>query len=202
MYVVAQLLSGIAVTSKISLSTELSTLIGASEAFQILSNVGLVSTAYVNRLWMWLVSLCYIFFSAIVGASVTQYFFLLGIQYTSATFACAFINMVPVITFIMALPFGLESVNIKCKSGRAKILGTLVCIGGALLLTLYKGKPLFNYASATSIEKSGTSSSSGRWIIGVVALIIGTLFWSSWYIVQLSISKRFPCQYSSCQAQP
>ncbi|QHO18543.1 WAT1-related protein [Arachis hypogaea] len=133
----------------------------------------------------------------IVGASVTQYFFLLGIQYTSATFACAFINMVPVITFIMALLFGLESVNIKCKSGRAKILGTLVCIGGALLLTLYKGKPLFNYASATSIEKTGTSSSSGRWTIGVVALILGTLFWSSWYIVQLSISKRFPCQYSS-----
>ncbi|XLR04764.1 hypothetical protein HN51_059639 [Arachis hypogaea] len=125
---------------------------------------------------MWLVSLCYIFFSAIVGASVTQYFFLLGIQYTSATFACAFINMVPVITFIMVLPFRLESVNIKCKSGRAKILGTLVCIGGALLLTLYKGKPLFNYASATSIEKTGTSSSSGRWTIGVVALILGTLF--------------------------
>ncbi|XP_057736817.1 WAT1-related protein At3g30340-like [Arachis stenosperma] len=143
--------------------------------------------------------LCYIFFSAIVGASVTQYFFLLGIQYTSATFACAFINMVPVITFIMALPFGLESVNIKCKSGRAKILGTLVCIGGALLLTLYKGKPLFNYSSATSIAKTGTSSSSssGRWTIGVVALILGTLFWSSWYIVQSSISKRFPCKYSS-----
>jgi hypothetical protein len=39
-------------------------------------------------------------------ASVTQYFFLLGIQYTSATFACAFVNMVPVITFLLALPFG------------------------------------------------------------------------------------------------
>ncbi|KAL1289022.1 WAT1-related protein At3g30340-like isoform X2 [Arachis ipaensis] len=94
---------------------------------------------------------------------------------------------------------GLESVKIKCKSGRAKILGTLVCIGGALLLTLYKGKALFNYSSATSIAKTGTSSSSssGRWTIGVVALILGTLFWSSWYIVQSSISKRFPCQYSS-----
>ncbi|MED6155081.1 hypothetical protein PIB30_002289 [Stylosanthes scabra] len=140
--------------------------------------------------------LCYLFFSAIVGASVTQYFFLLGIQYTSATFACAFINMVPVITFIMALPFGLESVNIKCKSGRAKIFGSLVCIGGALLLTLYKGKPLFHGTSSSSYSSSRTSS--GRsWSIGVVALIFGTLFWSSWYILQSSISKRFPCQYSS-----
>ncbi|MED6137127.1 hypothetical protein PIB30_062059 [Stylosanthes scabra] len=142
--------------------------------------------------------LCYLFFSAIVGASVTQYFFLLGIQYTSATFACAFINMVPVITFIMALPFGLESVNIKCKSGRAKIVGTLVCIGGALLLTLYKGKPLFNNHSSYSAASSSTRTSSGRrWSIGVVALMFGTLFWSSWYILQSSISKRFPCQYSS-----
>ncbi|XP_057745720.1 WAT1-related protein At3g30340-like [Arachis stenosperma] len=117
--------------------------------------------------------------------------------FISREYSCFFENVVPIIFFIMALPFGLESVNIKCKSGRAKILGTLVCIGGALLLTLYKGKPLFNYASATSIEKTGTSSSSGRWTIGVVTLILGTLFWSSWYIVQLSISKRFPCQYSS-----
>ncbi|PKI76548.1 hypothetical protein CRG98_003099 [Punica granatum] len=49
--------------------------------------------------------LCSLFFSAIVGASLTQYFFLLGIEYTSATFSCAFINIVPVLTFIMALPF-------------------------------------------------------------------------------------------------
>lgn len=39
-------------------------------------------------------------------ASVTQYLFLVGIEYTSATFSCAFLNMVPVITFLMALPFG------------------------------------------------------------------------------------------------
>lgn len=38
-------------------------------------------------------------------ASVTQYLFLLGMEYTSATFSCAFLNMVPVVTFLMALPF-------------------------------------------------------------------------------------------------
>ncbi|CAL0334713.1 unnamed protein product [Lupinus luteus] len=141
--------------------------------------------------------LCCLFFSAIVGASVTQYFFLLGIQNTSATFACAFINIVPVVTFIMALPFGLETVNIKCNGGRAKILGTLVCIGGVLLLTLYKGKPLINYSHyhpSTSVTKV---ASTRRWTIGVVALILGTLFLSSWFILQSSISKRYPCQYSS-----
>lgn len=38
--------------------------------------------------------------------TLTQYLFLLGLKFTSATFTCAFINMVPVNTFIMALPFG------------------------------------------------------------------------------------------------
>ncbi|KAJ1402184.1 EamA domain [Sesbania bispinosa] len=147
--------------------------------------------------------LCYLFFSAIVGASVTQYFFLLGIQYTSATFACAFVNMVPVVTFIMALPFGLETVNIKCNSGRAKILGTLVCVGGALLLTLYKGKGLFHFshssvATSPAVKLAAASTrTTEKWTIGVIALILGTLFWSSWFILQSNISKRYPCQYSS-----
>ncbi|KAK7302974.1 hypothetical protein RJT34_13872 [Clitoria ternatea] len=149
--------------------------------------------------------LCYLFFSAVVGASITQYFFLLGIQYTSATFSCAFVNMVPVITFMMALPFGIETVNIKCNSGKAKILGALVCIGGALLLTLYKGEPLFNfshYESAAPVAKSSavklsSARTAERWTIGVIALILGTMLWSSWFILQSKISKRFPCQYSS-----
>ncbi|XP_047179279.1 WAT1-related protein At3g30340-like [Vigna umbellata] len=149
--------------------------------------------------------LCYLFFSAIIGASVTQYFFLLGIQYTSATFACAFVNMVPVITFIMALPFGLETVNIKCLGGKAKILGTFVCVGGALVLTLYRGKPLFDVshykATVPPVAMRSEGGSSGRtaqkWSIGVIALMMGTLFWSFWFILQSKIGKRYPCQYSS-----
>ncbi|KAF3654082.1 WAT1-related protein [Capsicum annuum] len=75
--------------------------------------------------------LCSLFLSAIVGASLTQYLFLLGMEYTSATFSCAFLNMVPVITFLMALPFGLETINIKHGSGIAKAFGTLICVGGS-----------------------------------------------------------------------
>ncbi|XP_004485925.1 WAT1-related protein At3g30340-like [Cicer arietinum] len=143
--------------------------------------------------------LCYLFLSAIVGASVTQYFFLLGIENTSATFACAFVNMVPVVTFLLALPFGLETVDIKCNSGRAKIVGTLVCIVGALLLTLYKGKGLFNFSQhdQSSSVKLASTRTPEKWSIGVIALILGTLFWSFWFILQSKISKTYPCQYSS-----
>ncbi|XP_072087317.1 WAT1-related protein At3g30340-like [Arachis hypogaea] len=168
MYVVAQLLSGVAVTSKIPISTELSTLIGASKAFQILSNVGLVSTIGDWKIWL----------SYLIAMLVYTMVKFLNIRLMSTDCGCGWFPYVTSSSVPLWVTFTslLESVNIKCKSGRAKILGTLVCIGGALLLTLYKGKPLFNYASATSIEKTGTSSSSGRWTIGVVALILGTLF--------------------------
>ncbi|XP_039022844.1 WAT1-related protein At3g30340-like [Hibiscus syriacus] len=148
--------------------------------------------------------LCYLFCIAIVGASLTQYFFLLGIQYTSATFACAFINMVPVTTFIMALPFRIETVNLRSNSGRGKILGSVICVGGALLLTLYKGRPLFkhphSYAMAPTVSNAVKLSSSRRaerWTIGCLALIVGTLLWSSWFIIQSYVGRRYPCQFSS-----
>ncbi|KAB2608995.1 WAT1-related protein [Pyrus ussuriensis x Pyrus communis] len=147
---------------------------------------------------------CFLFLSAILGTSLTQYLFLLGIQYTSATFACAFVNMVPVITFIVALPFGLETVNLKCNSGRAKVFGAVVCIGGALILTLFKGVPLFDYSKSTTSNQAkdhgihlSSTRNHERWTVGSIALVGGTLLWSSWFLVQTNISKMYPCQYSS-----
>ncbi|KAL2458327.1 WAT1-related protein [Forsythia ovata] len=144
--------------------------------------------------------LCHLFLSAIVGASLTQYLFLVGIEYTSATFSCAFVNMVPVVTFLMALPFGLETLNIKYSSGRAKVIGTLVCLGGAILLTVYRGMPLVHFSGSQHVTQSIKLSSSKRrerWTIGSLAMFAGTLLWSSWFLLQANIGTRYPCQYSS-----
>uniref|UniRef100_A0A6N2MRY2 WAT1-related protein n=1 Tax=Salix viminalis TaxID=40686 RepID=A0A6N2MRY2_SALVM len=140
---------------------------------------------------------CYLFLSAIVGASLTQCFFLIGIQYTSATFSCAFINMVPVVTFIMALPFKMETVHIRSKSGKAKILG-------AILLTVYRGAPLFNHSPNQAVTRAmdqglelSHAKRTERWTYGCICLLVGTLLWSSWFVLQSHIGKRYPCQYSS-----
>ncbi|MFQ6637159.1 hypothetical protein Gotur_013780 [Gossypium turneri] len=140
--------------------------------------------------------LCQLFFNALIGATLCQYFFLLGLEYTSATFSCAFLNMVPVITFILALPFGLEKVNIKNKSGIAKFVGTTGCIGGAMVLTLYKGKTLVGSDSETMVHAVNYVKKE-RWGIGSIFLAAGTVFWSSWFLVQASIGRTYPCQYSS-----
>ncbi|XP_050387612.1 WAT1-related protein At3g30340-like [Argentina anserina] len=147
--------------------------------------------------------ICHLFLSALIGVTFTQYFFLLGLQYTSATYASAFTNMVPVYTFLLALPFGLEKVSIRSKGGIAKILGSLICIGGALSLTLYKGMPLTNqHLHATAqIENHDHMMSAAkkreRWILGSVFSVTGGILWASWFLIQAKIGKSYPFQYSS-----
>ncbi|XP_073223281.1 WAT1-related protein At3g30340-like isoform X2 [Cicer arietinum] len=145
--------------------------------------------------------ICLLFLSALVGVTLPQYLFLLGLENTSATFSCAFLNMVPVFTFIMSLPFGIEKVNMKSKSGKTKVLGTIVCIGGVLLLALYKGIS-FNNPQSQHIANRYTSAPPPaakleKWIIGSILLTAGCILWSSWFIIQAKISKKYPCQYSS-----
>lgn len=98
----------------------------------------------------------------------------------------------------------LEILNIKTNRGRAKLLGTLVCISGAVILILYKGKPLVAYSHPEAPPPTmdqAISLSSGkkaeRWTIGSVALMAGTILWSSWFLIQSNIGKLYPCQYSS-----
>lgn len=144
--------------------------------------------------------LCQLFFSALMGVTLAQYFFLLGFEYTTAAFSCAFINIVPVSTFLLALPFRLEKLNMKSLGGRSKVLGAIVCIGGALTLTLYKGKPFYLGATNHMTNHVNTMNSSKKaddWAIGSIVLIAFTVVWSSWFLIQARIGKKYPCKYSS-----
>ncbi|KAK6150572.1 hypothetical protein DH2020_015504 [Rehmannia glutinosa] len=58
---------------------------------------------------------------------------------TSATFAAAMANLNPALTLILSLIFRLERLDMRRSTGKAKVLGTLLGIGGAMVLTIYKG---------------------------------------------------------------
>ncbi|KFK30722.1 hypothetical protein AALP_AA6G018900 [Arabis alpina] len=140
-----------------------------------------------------------LFFSALIGASLTQYFFLLGLSYTSATLACAFISMTPAITFVMALIFRVEKLNMKSKAVMGMVMGTLICIGGALLLTMYKGVPLTKLHKLETHHSINNKSAMKpeNWIIGCVLLFAGSCCFGSWMLIQSKVNDKYPCQYSS-----
>lgn len=86
----------------------------------------------------------------------------------------------------------------KSLAGRAKVLGTVICVGGAVLLTFYKGKALTHEEGATSRANTMNSSKKTEsWTIGSIFLIAGVTAWSSWFLIQAKIGKRYPCQYTS-----
>ena len=93
--------------------------------------------------------------------------------------------------------------NLRNNAGRAKVLGTLVCIGGAMVLTLYKGKALVRSNSRATIHIINytntmiSTKKKERWAIGSMFLAAGCIFWSSWFLLQANIGRTYPCQYSS-----
>lgn len=65
-----------------------------------------------------------------------------------------------------------------------------------MVLTLYKGKMLVRSYSETAVH-SVNHVKKERWGIGSIFLTTGTVFWSSWFLLQASIGRTYPCQYSS-----
>uniref|UniRef100_A0ACD5TAU0 Uncharacterized protein n=2 Tax=Avena sativa TaxID=4498 RepID=A0ACD5TAU0_AVESA len=139
----------------------------------------------------------YLFFSALLGASMTQWLFFLGLRYTTATFACAFINMTPMFTFLLALPFKIEKLDIATGSGAAKLTGTAVGLAGALVLALYQGPSLTGAPAAASAALAAHAAGGAkRWAIGSAALLGGSVSWSLWFILQSKIGTKYPALYS------
>ncbi|GAV91493.1 EamA domain-containing protein, partial [Cephalotus follicularis] len=65
--------------------------------------------------------------------------YLQSLVLTSATFASAMFNLIPLITFILAHVFGLKKLKLNTRASKATVLGTIIAIGGAMLLMFYKG---------------------------------------------------------------
>ncbi|XP_037483089.1 WAT1-related protein At3g30340-like [Triticum dicoccoides] len=148
--------------------------------------------------------LAYLFFSAVFGAALSQYTFFYGLQYTTATFAITFINLSPVLTFLIAVVMRMEPLKLKSMAGAAKITGTLTSLAGLLLLSLYKGGPLTHRAATAPTPAashhaapSADSSGSRSWMLGTMALLFNCLCFSFWLLLQTKLTKKYPAIYSS-----
>ncbi|CAL8108126.1 unnamed protein product [Prunus armeniaca] len=84
-----------------------------------------------------------IFVLALFGTTIYLNVYYAGLAYTSPTVACALSNVIPSLTFLMAVLLGLEKLKIRTARGQAKVAGTLFCIGGSLVFTFWKGGYLF-----------------------------------------------------------
>ncbi|TVU42876.1 hypothetical protein EJB05_09299, partial [Eragrostis curvula] len=78
---------------------------------------------------------------AIERVSIYQVFMMLGVERTSPAIASAMPNLGPGFIFVIAACVRFERFEWKCKYTRAKILGTLVCLSGAMCAAALKRFP-------------------------------------------------------------
>ncbi|XP_042442503.1 protein WALLS ARE THIN 1-like [Zingiber officinale] len=138
------------------------------------------------------------FVLALCGITANQGFYLLGLDHTSPTFASAIQNSVPAITFAMAAALRIEKVRLDRQDGIAKVAGTLACVGGATVITLYKGPPIFDRASTTALNSAAPAfmAEGKNWKLGCVYLIGHCLSWSGWLVLQKPVLKKYPARLS------
>ncbi|EEC79453.1 hypothetical protein OsI_20446 [Oryza sativa Indica Group] len=144
-----------------------------------------------------------IFILALLGPVIDQNFYYAGLKFTGPTFACAMSNILPAMTFVMAVIFRMEKLELKKVRCQAKIAGTLVTVAGAMLMTLYKG-PLMEMAwsrhagaGAAEAPAAAAAAISGRdWFLGSMFVIVATLAWASLFILQTHTIKQYSAQLS------
>ncbi|KAL6960639.1 hypothetical protein U1Q18_038403 [Sarracenia purpurea var. burkii] len=144
-----------------------------------------------------------IFLLGLIGCT-SQIMGYTGINYSSPTLASAISNLVPAFTFILALLFRMEKVSLRSSSSQAKIIGTIVSISGAFIVTLYKGRPIGPTPSPSISLHQLLPSPHSNWVIGGVFLMAEYILVPMWYIAQAQIMKEYPAEltvvffYSLC----
>ncbi|KAJ4750934.1 WAT1-related protein [Rhynchospora pubera] len=143
-----------------------------------------------------------IFVLALLGPVIDQNFYYVGLKLTSPTFSCAMSNILPAMTFVMAVIFRMEKVDIKKVRCQAKVIGTLVTVAGAMVMTLYKG-PIMEmvwtkhmHAHPADSPAAAADPSNKSWFLGSIFLIIATLAWASLFILQAHTLKKYSAQLS------
>ncbi|XP_054783124.1 WAT1-related protein At3g18200 [Prosopis cineraria] len=138
------------------------------------------------------------FLLALLGITANQGFYLLGLYYASPTFASAMQNSVPAITFVMASAVRLEELNIARRDGLAKVLGTIASVGGASVITLYKGPPLLHQMHHTQADSTSEANQSSmkmqNWSWGCIYLLGHCLSWAGWMVFQAPVVKKYPAK--------
>ncbi|KAI3926087.1 hypothetical protein MKW98_028223 [Papaver atlanticum] len=123
------------------------------------------------------------FLCSFFGGTLHQVLYFAGLEHTTPTIACALLNLSPAITFLLAIPFLMETIAIKTNQGKAKLIGTIICVGGAMVMSFYKGSLInigtsnlhWRYAVKVLGNKPANESNNFQ---GPVLVLLGVTAWS------------------------
>ncbi|KAJ4827759.1 hypothetical protein Tsubulata_020858, partial [Turnera subulata] len=105
--------------------------------------------------------------------------------------------------FLLGL-VGMETLSVTNARGLAKVLGTAVCIGGAMVLTFYKGIEINLWHTNINLlnihhgrHHIHREPSTRDQVLGLALALIACVLYAFWMILQAKINANYPCFYSS-----
>ncbi|PKI76095.1 hypothetical protein CRG98_003456 [Punica granatum] len=145
-----------------------------------------------------------IFLCSLTGVLGNQGLYFIGLDNSTPTIACALANILPAVTFLFAVLFRQETLGLRTIAGQAKVVGTLVCVGGAMLLSFYHGPEIgvgnsaihWKYAEKMTDNKNN-SANKVNFFLGPFLLLLSAAAWSLWFIIQARLSTTFSAPYTT-----
>lgn len=143
------------------------------------------------------------FFAGLFGGALAPNLVIASLSLTSATFASAMSNLVPIATFILAVILRMERLGIRTFGGQVKLVGTFLSIGGAMFLTFYKGKEINLWSTNINLSKHGADHVTtkhavlGNQLLGSLLALGSCVSFAVWYIIIAKIGKNYPFMYST-----
>ncbi|KAG8383414.1 hypothetical protein BUALT_Bualt04G0010300 [Buddleja alternifolia] len=125
----------------------------------------------------------------LLGAALGSNLYAESLVLTSATYAAAMSNLIPALTLLLSIIFRSESLDLRRSSGRAMIIGTALSIGGAMVITLYKGidinlwsthiNLLHSYEDATKLHVKHNH------FLGSLLAFFSCISYAAWFVLQV-----------------
>ncbi|CAH9123133.1 unnamed protein product [Cuscuta epithymum] len=139
-----------------------------------------------------ILSRCFIL--GLLGICLLQILAYTGIKYTSATLAAGIGNLMPGFTFLLAVIFRMERLDLREVTSQAKSVGTVVAIAGAMVMTLYQGPTIFGSSPSSGSPHPSLLSQNPTWVLGGFLITLTCLVSSGWNILQTATLKVYPEQ--------
>ncbi|XP_020250216.1 WAT1-related protein At4g08300-like isoform X2 [Asparagus officinalis] len=131
-------------------------------------------------------AMMWIFINALFGISLAMGMYFYGLRDTMAGYSSNFLNLIPILTFFFAVVVRIEKLGLDSKGGRVKVIGTVLCVGGAMIVSLYKGKVLHIWPSHMIIHQESAEESAQvhNMLRGTLLLLGSCTSYACWFIFQ------------------